>query len=92
MLRVGGYHVLRAADGKEAQSIAGSHQGPIDLLITDVIMPGLNGKELYESLVRGRGRLRVLYMSGYPAGVISTHGVLHTGINFIRKPCSFGSF
>lgn len=89
MLRVGGYTVLRAADGTEAQLLARAHQGPIELLITDVIMPGMNGKELYESLIAGRERLKVLYMSGYPAGVISTHGVLHTGINFIRKPCSY---
>lgn len=89
MLREGGYSVLRAFDAEEAELTAGAHQGPIDLLITDVIMPGKNGKELYESLVCDRKDLRVLYMSGYPADVISTHGVLHTGINFIRKPCSF---
>jgi FixJ family two-component response regulator len=56
------------------------------VLLTDVVMPGLNGRELYQQLLPLRPGLRVLYMSGYPADVIASQGVLDPGVHFIPKP------
>lgn len=83
-----GYRVLTAAGSSAARAALGAHGSPPDLLITDVIMPGSNGRELYEELRRAHPALKVLYMSGYPADVISTHGVLDRGVHFLRKPFS----
>jgi DNA-binding response OmpR family regulator len=83
-----GYTVLVAADGTEAVEIFESHEPPIDLLITDIVMPDMNGKELYETLAVRQPGLRVLYMSGYTDNVIVHHGVLEAGVNFIQKPFS----
>lgn len=58
----------------------------IDLLLTDVIMPQLNGKALYDRLSKSRPDLKVIFMSGYTDDAITRHGVLETGINFIQKP------
>ncbi|MCP4644884.1 MAG: transporter substrate-binding domain-containing protein [bacterium] len=80
-----GYEVLACSTGEEALSVAGSHEGPIHLLLTDVIMPGMNGRELYDRLTKER-TLQVLYMSGYTNDVIGQHGVLADGMNFIQKP------
>jgi CheY-like chemotaxis protein len=81
-----GYTVLEARHGAEALVVASEHEGPISLLLTDVIMPQLNGRELAERLVATRPGLRVLYMSGYTAGAIEQHGVLEAGIFFLPKP------
>lgn len=86
LLKALGYRVLTAADGSAARAVLGSEPGSVDLMITDVIMPGINGRELYEELKRTRPALKVIYMSGYPADVISTHGVLDSGMTLIRKP------
>jgi two-component system cell cycle sensor histidine kinase/response regulator CckA len=86
MLETCGYRVLQAKDGETALAIIRTYEGIIDLLITDVIMPKMDGKALFEEMSRDRKGLKVLYMSGYPADVISTHGVLHTGANYIQKP------
>jgi DNA-binding response OmpR family regulator len=83
-----GYRVLTAADGSAARAALGSEPGPVELMITDVIMPGINGRELYEELKRTRPALKVIYMSGYSSDVISTHGVLDSGVTLIRKPFS----
>ncbi|HTP52370.1 MAG TPA: bacteriohemerythrin [Anaeromyxobacteraceae bacterium] len=84
-LRSSGYHVLVASDGREAIEMA-LRKGPLDLLLTDVIMPGLNGRELADEVRRTRPDLRVLYMSGYTQDVISQAGVLDSGIEFLPKP------
>jgi two-component system, cell cycle sensor histidine kinase and response regulator CckA len=88
MLTRSGYRVLTALSGREALRTAESYAGEIHLVISDVIMPDLNGKELFEQLSEVRQGLAILYMSGYPADVISTHGALDSGINFLRKPFS----
>ncbi len=86
MLESRGFTVLRANGPEEAMRIAESHVGPIDLLLTDVIMPGMNGRDLVRRVQRVRPSLRYLYMSGYPADVIATHGVMEPGVHFIQKP------
>jgi two-component system cell cycle sensor histidine kinase/response regulator CckA len=81
-----GYTVFDAANGGEALLLSQKIETPIHLLVTDVIMPNLNGKELYQHLRRLRSGLRVLYMSGYTESVIGTHGLLDEGIHFMQKP------
>ncbi len=88
MLREKGYNVIVAEDGRKALSIASAFSGEIDLLISDVIMPGLNGKELYTELQKFRPALKVLFISGYPGEIISIHGILQEGYNFLQKPVS----
>ena len=81
-----GYAVLDAADGQAALEISRDHRGPIDLLLTDVIMPGLNGRELADLLQPERPNMRVLFMSGYTGDAIESHGVLAPGVAFMPKP------
>jgi two-component system cell cycle sensor histidine kinase/response regulator CckA len=85
-LRQQGYQVLDASNGGEALLIAEQHDGHIHLLLTDVIMPRVSGKQLAERLRRGRVELRILYMSGYAEEIIAPHGVLEDGTAFIEKP------
>ncbi len=81
-----GYTVLEAASPQDAAALARSHEGPIHALMTDVIMPGMNGKELADLVRELRPGIRVLFMSGYTANVIAHHGVLDPGVAFIQKP------
>ncbi len=83
-----GYRVLEAADGPAALRIAEQHEGKLDLLLTDVVMPGMNGGELARGLRRLRTGLRVVFMSGYSAEAVATHGVLSPGAAFLQKPFS----
>jgi two-component system cell cycle sensor histidine kinase/response regulator CckA len=85
-LERGGYHVLAAPDGHTALQLADGHQGPIDLLLTDVIMPGMNGRELAEALALRRPGVRVLFASGYTDNVLLDHGVLAVGLSLLDKP------
>jgi two-component system cell cycle sensor histidine kinase/response regulator CckA len=85
-LKIHGYTVLEAANGAEALLICQQHEGPIHLLLTDVVMPRISGKELAEQLVRMRPDTRVLYMSGYADQAIVHHGILDGDIAFIGKP------
>ena len=85
-----GHRVLLAGSGAEALEICERHQGPIDLLITDVVMPGMSGADLAARARAVRPGLRVLFMSGYTDDVISHHGVLNEGVHFINKPFSPG--
>jgi len=81
-----GYTVLEAPGGAECLELIKGHVGPLDLLLTDVVMPEMNGKELYKKAVQLRPGLKVLYMSGYTENVIASRGVLDQGVNFIQKP------
>ena len=86
LLRGGGYTVLVARDSKEAFQLAGDHAGPIHLLLTDVVMPGISGYELSERLKSARPHMKVLYMSGYTDVGIVRHGLLKPGLAFLQKP------
>lgn len=86
-----GYMVLHAIDGQEAICISEEHKGVIHLLLTDVIMPGMGGRELAESLKEKRPDIKVLYMSGYTDNTIVHHGVLENGLSFIQKPFTSNS-
>ncbi|MBF0303375.1 MAG: PAS domain S-box protein [Desulfamplus sp.] len=88
MLKRLGYKVLRASTPEEAINITLTYSGEIDLLITDVIMPEMNGWELSIRLRKINPYLRCLFMSGYTANVIAHHGVLDSGVHFIQKPFS----
>jgi CheY-like chemotaxis protein len=86
MLEKLGYQVLTAATPGEAIRQAREHAGEIHLLITDVVMPEMNGPELADKLLSLYPGLRSLFMSGYTGNVIAHHGILGDGINFIQKP------
>ncbi len=88
MLELQGYTVLPAARPDEAILLARDHAGRIDLLMTDVIMPGMNGRELAAQLAPLHPEMRQLFMSGYTANVIAHHGVLDEDVHFIQKPFS----
>jgi CheY-like chemotaxis protein len=85
-LRAQGYRVLTAVDGVAALALADAHRGPIDLVLTDVLMPRLSGMDLVERLVAVRPTTRVLYMSGYPQGVVGGRGVSFAESEFLQKP------
>ncbi len=80
-----GYKVLEAKNAQEALEVCASYGASIHLLLTDVIMPGMNGRQLAELLASSRPELKVLYMSGYTENVILTRGILKPGISFIEK-------
>src|SRR5580704_16226733 len=83
-----GYRVLDASDGVQALDIAAVHPGVIQLLITDVVMPRLSGRELASQIAAARTDLKVLYISGYTDDSIFRHGVLEGGMEFLQKPFS----
>jgi two-component system sensor histidine kinase EvgS len=88
MLTDFGYRVLAANAPSEALELANAHPGEIQLLVTDVVMPEMNGRVLAGRLQSMHPQLKCLYMSGYTANVIAHHGVLDKGIHFIQKPFS----
>ncbi len=81
-----GYTVLEAADGTAALQVAKQHAGPIHLLLTDVIMPGMNGRELANQISPTRPEMKVLFMSGYTENAIGHNGMLDDGITLLQKP------
>jgi CheY-like chemotaxis protein len=85
-LRGAGYRVLAAGDGREALAVAAAEAGPIDLLLTDVVMPELGGRQVAEALGSRHPAPRVLFVSGYTQDTIVHHGVLDAGVEFLPKP------
>ncbi len=81
-----GYTVLEAGDGTEAEARVASHGGEIHLLVTDVVLPGMSGREIADRLSEKRPAMRVLYLSGYAANAIVHQGVLDPGTHFLQKP------
>jgi CheY-like chemotaxis protein len=86
MLENQGYAVLAAKTPAQAVALAREHAAKIHLLLTDVVMPGMNGRDLWRQLSALRPEMKCVYMSGYPATAISQHGVLEAGAHFIQKP------
>ncbi len=85
-LEAHGYTVLEAENGEAAILISAAHRGPVHLLLTDVIMPGMNGRELAEQLTTNRPEIRLLYMSGYTENAIGRNGTLDPQVNLLQKP------
>jgi len=83
-----GYNVIEAGNGLEAIELARHYKDSIHMLLTDVIMPGMNGMELYERLAVERPDMKVLYMSGYTDEIVTRTGRLSPGVNFLQKPLS----
>jgi two-component system cell cycle sensor histidine kinase/response regulator CckA len=81
-----GYTVLEAKGGEDALRVSTQHAGPIHLVLTDVVMPGMSGRELAEKLQTDWPEMKVLYMSGYMDNAIARHGILEPGTKFIHKP------
>ncbi len=88
VLERAGYQVLAAQGGRDALRVAAEWSRPIELLLTDVIMPDMNGKSLAQALRKLHPGLKTLYCSGYPEDVISHRGVLEAGVEFLEKPFS----
>jgi CheY-like chemotaxis protein len=81
-----GYHIIEAEDPSDALELAASYRDSIHLLLTDVVMPKMNGRELYQKLVDIHPESQVLYMSGYMDNVVAHRGILDQGIDLLRKP------
>ena len=90
MLLGHGFTVIEAADGAEALVAAAAHPGRIDLLLTDVVMPGIGGAELARRLRLSRPDLRILFMTGYSVEAVATHGVLAPESSLLQKPFTVG--
>jgi CheY-like chemotaxis protein len=90
MLEVRGYKVLEASNGSEALSVCQTHEGPIHVTLSDVVMPGMSGRELAEQASAIRPDMKVILMSGY-TDEISKAGFLHPGLHFIEKPFTSNS-
>jgi DNA-binding NtrC family response regulator len=81
-----GYSVIEALNPQDAERLAANHGAEIHLLLTDVVMPGISGRELAKRLTGRHPNLRVLYMSGYTYNVIAEDGTLEEGLSFLQKP------
>jgi len=86
ILEARGYRVLDAPDGPSALDLSARHGGGIDILVTDVVMPGMSGRELAERLAPERARMKVLYTSGFTDDAMVRQGVLNAGVAFLQKP------
>ena len=86
ILSSNGYRVLSASNGDEALQLLSGLKDQVHLLLTDVIMPRMNGKELHARVLAARPGIRVLFMSGYTDNVITDQGLLEPGAHFLEKP------
>jgi len=91
MLKHLGYKVMDAGSGKDALRIMGISKDQVDLLLTDVVMPGMSGFELFNRVIAIKPGLKVLYMSGYSYDLIARHGVLDDGVSLIKKPLTISA-
>jgi two-component system cell cycle sensor histidine kinase/response regulator CckA len=91
VLKECGYTVLAAASPLEALEAARDHQGDIHLLVTDVVMPEMNGRQLARALMSLHPSVKSLFMSGYTGDIIAQNGILHESVNFIQKPFSMST-
>jgi CheY-like chemotaxis protein len=90
VLERAGYTVLDAADGEQALGLCARHPEKIDMLLTDLVMPRMNGRELAERATALRPELRVLYASGYPSGAVAHRGCLQDDSTYLQKPFTSG--
>ena len=88
LLTLHGYKALGARNAEDASRLGEQHKGLIPMMITDIVMPGINGPALYESLASVHPEMKVLYMSGYTEDTIALRGILEKGMNYIQKPFS----
>ncbi|HYL65453.1 MAG TPA: PAS domain S-box protein [Candidatus Methylomirabilis sp.] len=86
VLKARGYEILRAKSWREAEHFSANHPGEIHLLLTDIMMPGIGGRDLARQITARRPRTRVLYMSGYTDSVLTQGGVLEEDVSFLQKP------
>src|ERR1700722_13944 len=85
-LKARGYRVLEAENGEAGLAVAARHEKPIDLVITDVVMPELGGRELAQRLVKARPQIKVLYLSGYTEDAVVNDGTIDSANAFLQKP------
>jgi len=88
VLEADGYRVVEAADGEEAVNKFMENKDRIDILLLDIVMPKMSGREVYERIKKIKPDIKLLMASGYPADFISQKGILEEGLNFIAKPMS----
>ena len=87
-LKRNGYHVLEAGSGKEALEVIRRHQGPVHMMVTDVVLPAMSGAQLADFLVAEHPEMKILFVSGYAEKIIAAHGPLHVRAGFLQKPFS----
>jgi len=86
VLRLQGYKVLTAEDGQAALRAADAHSGHIDLVVVDIVIPGMHVKELVDRLIAARPALKILYISGFTGDLVGQHGLVRLETNFLQKP------